>query len=37
MKVFCVGDRLKMVKCKAWTTTIVACKLRLMTTKGQMK
>ena len=37
-KVFCVGDRLKMVKHKAWATTIVTPKLVVsMTTKGQMK
>ena len=37
-QVFCVGDRLKMVKHKAWATTIVAPKLvESMTTKGQMK
>ena len=36
--VFCVWDRLKMDKHKAWTTTIVAPKLvESSTTKGQMK
>ena len=37
-QVFWVGDRLKMVKHKAWATTIVAPKsVGSMTTKGQMK
>ena len=37
-EVFCVGKRLKMVKHKAWATTIVAHKsVGSMTTKGQMK
>ena len=37
-EVFCVGDRLKMLKHKAWATTIIAPKLvGSMTTKGQMK
>ena len=36
-QVFCVGDRLKMVKHKAWATTIVAPKsVGSMTTKGQI-
>ena len=37
-QVFCVGDRLKMDKHKAWATTIVAPKsVGSSTTKGQMK
>ena len=37
-QVFCVGDRLKMDKHKAWASTIVAPKLvGSSTTKGQMK
>ena len=37
-QVFCVGDRLKMDKHKAWATTIVAPKsVGSLTTKGQMK
>ena len=37
-QVFCVGDRLKMVKHQAWATTIVTPKsVGSMTTKGQME
>ena len=37
-QVFCVGDRLKMVKNHAWATIIVVPKsVGSMTTKGQMK
>ena len=37
-QIFCVGNRLTIVKHKAWATTIVAPKsVRSMTTKEQMK